>query len=354
MPAPLKITLTQEEDETLKELSQARCVPKRTSERARMLRLNAQGWKVPEIAQIVECHEHTVRATLKRWEKQGLGGLWEAKGRGAKRKWQESDLEYVITCIEEDPRTYNSKQLAKKLKQERLVDLSGDRLRRLLTKKGYRWKRTRTSHQKKQDLKKKAIKEADLQMLIRAALAGEIDLKYLDEAGFCLESPVSYSYSLIGKQKRLEQPLKKYGRRISILGLWQEGKSFEYALAQGGFKDKNYIKVMDWVADKASQTLAQTGRITVVVHDNGGLHKSHLSRGQWQRWEEQGLYIFFLPPYCSEMNTIETEWHQLKEHEIAGRMFDNEYDLALAVMEGMKARSEAGNYHLERFIFNCA
>ena len=39
-----------------------------------------------------------------------------------------------------------------------------------------------------------------------------------------------------------------------------------------------------------------------------------------------------------------------KIHEIAGRMFDNEYDLALAVMEGMKARSEAGNYHLERFI----
>jgi len=56
MPAPLKITLTQEEDETLKELFQARCVPKSTSERARMLRLNAQGWKVPEIAKIVECH----------------------------------------------------------------------------------------------------------------------------------------------------------------------------------------------------------------------------------------------------------------------------------------------------------
>jgi hypothetical protein len=35
-------------------------------------------------------------------------------------------------------------------------------------------------------------------------------------------------------------------------------------------------------------------------------------------------------------------------------MFDNEYDLALAVMEGIKARSEAGNYTQERFIFNCA
>jgi hypothetical protein len=65
----------------------------------------------------------------------GLGGLWEAAGRGAKAKWQESDLDYVIDCVENEPRTYNSEQLAKKLKQERSVDLSGDRLRRLLKKK---------------------------------------------------------------------------------------------------------------------------------------------------------------------------------------------------------------------------
>jgi len=151
----------------------------------------------------------------------------------------------------------------------------------------------------------------------------------------------------------MEQPLKKYGKRISILGLWEEGKSFDYALAQGGFKDKSYIKVMNWEAEKASQTLAQTGRITVVVHDNATLHKSGLTRQQWQRWEEQGLYIFFLPPYCSEMNVIETEWHQLKVHEIAGQMFDNEYDLAMAVIDGMTARSQANGYAVERFIFNC-
>jgi hypothetical protein len=31
--------------------------------------------------------------------------------------------------------------------------------------------------------------------------------------------------------------------------------------------------------------------------------------------------------------------HQLKTHEIAGRMFEDEYDLALAIMDGMEARS---------------
>ena len=72
-------------------------------------------------------------------------------------------------------------------------------------------------------------------MLKMAAEEEIIDLKYLDEAGFCLWSPVSYSYSQIGSQKVMEQTRKRYGARISILGLWQAGKSFEYGLAQGGF-----------------------------------------------------------------------------------------------------------------------
>jgi transposase len=100
-----------------------------------MLLLNAQGWNVPAIAQMFERHEHTVRATLRRWETDGLGGLWEAPGRGAKAKWQSADLDYLTDCLAQEPRTYNSVQLAQKLKQERLVDLSSDRLRRLLKKK---------------------------------------------------------------------------------------------------------------------------------------------------------------------------------------------------------------------------
>jgi transposase len=135
MPAPLRIILTEDEERTLSELREAQSVPYRTRDRAHMLQLNAQGWNVPAIAEIFQCHQHTVRATLRRWEHYGLGGLWEAPGRGAKPKWQPSDLDYLMTCLDEEPRTYNSAQLAQKLKQERLVDLSRDRLRRLLKKK---------------------------------------------------------------------------------------------------------------------------------------------------------------------------------------------------------------------------
>ena len=185
----------------------------------------------------------------------------------------------------------------------------------------------------------------------QAAQDQHIELKYLDESGFCLWSPVSYSYSRIGVQKCLEQTQRRYGSRISILGLWQPEQHFEYALVQGGFKSASYISVMDWVAATAAETLKRTGRLTVIVQDNGPIHTSILVRQQWARWQEQGLFIFFLPAYCSEMNPIEGQWHQLKAHEISGRMFDNEYDLALAVMEGMEVRSEQSEYTLERFRF---
>jgi hypothetical protein len=46
------------------------------------------------------------------------------------------------------------------------------------------------------------------------------------------------------------------------------------------------------------------------------------------------------------------EGEDLKNHQLTGRIFDSEYDLAVAVMTGMKARSDRHNYTLDRFIFN--
>lgn len=85
-------------------------------------------------------------------------------------------------------------------------------------KKGFRWKQTRRSHRGRQDPEFKAINQADLETLKLAVQDGHIDLKYLDESGCCLESPVSYSYIRIGEQKRIEQ-LKSYEECLSILGI---------------------------------------------------------------------------------------------------------------------------------------
>ena len=104
--------------------------------------------------------------------------------------------------------------------------------------------------------KLKAIKQADLEILKVAAKEGEIRLVYLDEAGCCLESPVSYTYVQVNEQKRLEQAIKTYGHRISILGAWEENEHFDYALAQGGFRSESYIGYgLD--SSKSSNTMAK-------------------------------------------------------------------------------------------------
>ena len=54
MPAPIRIVLTEEKNRTLLELRVATSVPQRTRDRAYMLRLNAQGWDTPALAEIEE------------------------------------------------------------------------------------------------------------------------------------------------------------------------------------------------------------------------------------------------------------------------------------------------------------
>jgi len=95
----------------------------------------AEGWNAPAIAEMFECCEHTVRATLRRWQQLGLdcGMLLD----GETNPGGSSRLGLFEQCLEQEARTYNSQQLAQKLEQER-QKLSADRIRRLM-KKGWRW-----------------------------------------------------------------------------------------------------------------------------------------------------------------------------------------------------------------------
>lgn len=120
-------------------------------------------------------------------------------------------------------------------------------------------------------------------------------MKYLDEAGFGQLSAVSYTYSKIGCQKLIEQP-KSRGRRISIIGIQEVGKSFNYGLVMRGVKSKAFIKMIDCLAGKARIEWQETGKITVIVMDNYSLHKSRAVKVEIPRWEAQGLYFFYLPP----------------------------------------------------------
>ncbi|MBD2612387.1 transposase [Nostoc punctiforme FACHB-252] len=60
------------------------------------------------------------------------------------------------------------------------------------------------------------------------------------------------------------------------------------------------------------------------------------------------LVHFFLPPYSPQINRIEDEWLHLKRYELSSHIFDDEYELAIALIETIENRANNGNYSVER------
>ena len=86
--------------------------------------MNARGDYVETLAVAFNGHVETVRNALKRWQAGGLGGLWQAPGRGQPRRWQAADMAYLEQGLRTDERMYTAAQLAEKFYQDRQVRLS--------------------------------------------------------------------------------------------------------------------------------------------------------------------------------------------------------------------------------------
>ncbi len=140
---------------------------------------------------------------------------------------------------------------------------------------------------------------------------------------------------------------RRAGRSLSLTTT-SVSLPFIYGLVIGGISRKSYIQMMEQEALDAQKA----GRIRVIVQDNSPIHRSKQVQQLWSKWEQMGLYMFFLPKYCSQMNPIELEWQHLKKDELAGKMFDDELELAYAVIDGIQARGERGNYNIQRVKFN--
>ena len=117
---------------------------------------------------------------------------------------------------------------------------------------------------------------------------------------------------------------------------------------------------MDWQAQRAMKRLFETGKPTVIIHGLASIHRSKLAKKQHSIWSKQGLSVFFLPPYSPQMNRIEEQWlyakryplGHLKRQELGGQVFEDEYDLALAIIDGIENRGQQGNYSVQRLMFN--
>ena len=57
----------------------------------------------------------------------------------------------------------------------------------------------------------------------------------------------------------------------------------EYTLKVGTYKTKNYLRFMDWQAERAMKRLFETGKPTVIIHDNASIHRAKLVQPRLKR-----------------------------------------------------------------------
>jgi len=84
------------------------------------------------------------------------------------------------------------------LEREHQVRVHPDHLRRLLHRRRFRWKRTKRSLHHKQEATAHAAAAAALATYREQARQGQIDLYFLDQAGFAPTLPTGYTWARVG------------------------------------------------------------------------------------------------------------------------------------------------------------
>lgn len=139
---------------------------------------------------------------------------------------------------------------------------------------------------------------------------GVCDVIYGDESGFALSPAIPYLWQPKGQTLELRQQISRL--RLSVMGLWKEAGMEEQAL----FSQATYqgLEASDFIALVEDQVLPGLRRPCVLVVDNARVHRCRKVAAKRKAWKQQGLHLWYLPPYCPKLNRIETLWRLIKHH----------------------------------------
>ena len=90
----------------------------------------------------------------------------------------------------------------------------------------------------------------------------------------------------------------------------------------------------------------------VLVMDNAAYHKSASALAALSLFDHR-VMIFWLPPYCSELNPIELFWRYLKDHACANKLQDNIEEVvnaAVKIMDAQNCQTSDLKFHVSKVL----
>lgn len=292
----------------------------RVSQRAHMVLLAGRGYGVAEIARIFDCGEEVVRQWLHRYRERGEAALEDLPRSGRPPKDRlaaqivDTQASQPPTCSGHVQTCWTVGLLAAFLAAHFRLVLSPSRVRQLLHRAGWRWKRPRLApathapHGQRKDDPATAVKLA----LIAQALASAATVLYLDECELQL-LPLVRAMWMKGPRVRVPTPGQN-AKRAFFGALDARTGALHHAVQPRKL-------AVHFVAFLEDLTRAYpTGEVALVL-DNVITHDAKAVRAWLTRPEHARFRVLWLPKYSAhEHNPIERVWGQLKDAVAANRL----------------------------------
>jgi len=143
------------ETDMLRKLAHSRTEPLQKVQRARIVWLSREGWRLPRIAQEVQLCDRTVRRWIERFNQEGLAGFEDEPRSGRPPTYTQEQGGEVIQTALTDPQILNQTlkldpplpfgawtldRLAAYMREYRNIPISRDRIAVLLRREGLRWR----------------------------------------------------------------------------------------------------------------------------------------------------------------------------------------------------------------------
>ncbi len=269
-------------------------------QRSHCIILSHQKYKISELMTIFQVSRNTIYNWFNNWGSLGLVGLYNQEGRGRKKLFNEQQQKTIKGWVKETPKNLGIVQ--EKIKREWDIVASKDTIKRVIKYLEMKWKRIKKRVGGKPDKEVYERKKQLLKALRKLHDQGFLDLRYLDESGFCLIPYVPYCWQ---DKSGVECFETNKSKRLNVIGLLNKNNDLESYIFENQINSEIVIKFLDNYANKINKR-------TVVVIDNAPIHRSKAFQKKIAEWKKKKLEIFWLPTYSPQLNLIEILWRFMK------------------------------------------